>query len=153
MRQSLNIFPLASTVTSWLNTSPAVTEGFLKWQENEELWVARWAAGLLSCVLRRQPTPANAGQRVYLCNFSVSSGSSLAHLNMLRCDWLISVFKWLNKQLKCNFFGEHFRKSEQSSVYFPHKYTHIHIVIIITSKVLASVLFQQKHAHTQLHNN
>lgn len=46
---------------------------------------------------------------------------------------------------------EHFPKSEQSSVYLPHKYTHIHIVII--SKVPASAQFQQNHVHTQLRNN
>lgn len=49
-------------------------------------------------------------------------------------------------------FLEYFHKSYQSSVYLPQKYTHIHIVIII-SKVLASALFQQNHVHTQLHNN
>lgn len=103
VQQSLNFFPLASTVKSWLNTCPAVTEWFSKWQENEELWVARWAARLLSCLLRRQPAPANTRQRIYLCNIFVSPGSFLTHLDMHSFVWLISVLKWLNKQLKCNF--------------------------------------------------
>lgn len=103
-QQSLNLFPLASTVKSWLNTSPAVTGRCLIWQQNKELWVVRWAASLFSCILRRQPAPANTG-RAYLCNIFVSSGSFLAHLDMHSFDWFIPVFKWMNKQLTCNFWS------------------------------------------------